>query len=64
MKRLLRFFRETSALTGFRSLPANKRSIVFYSEDTASWVHLGPVANALIDDLDRHVCCVTSDPNA
>ena len=63
MKGLLRLFRESKELTRFKSLEAAARAIVFYSEDAASWAHLGPIVDDLIDNLDRRVCYVTSDAN-
>jgi len=45
----------------FKRLPAEARSIVFYAEDAASWVHLGPVVEELVGELDRRVCYLTSN---
>jgi len=56
-----KLWREWRQAREFHALPAAQRAIVFYAEDKASWNHLGPVARALIDDLDREVCYLTSD---
>lgn len=46
----------------FRKLAAEDREIVFFAEDAASWVHLGPIVEALGGQLGRRVCYLSSDP--
>jgi hypothetical protein len=47
----------------FRSLPLEKRAIVFYSEGSHDWPHLEPLVNHLTQQLRKHICYVASDKN-
>ena len=42
------------------ALPRDQRSIVFYSEGPAYWVHLEPIIHHLVNDHDRPVCYLSS----
>ena len=42
------------------ALPRDQRSIVFYSEGPAYWVHLEPIIDHLVNHLDRPVCYLSS----
>ena len=55
--------REWKESARFGGLEEQLRSIVFYAEDPASWVYLGPVIEEIIGRLGRQVCYVTSDPD-
>jgi YidC/Oxa1 family membrane protein insertase len=57
IRRVAKEWREQSR---FKALPPEARSIVFYAEDAASWVHLGPIVEELVGGLDRRVCYLTS----
>ena len=56
-KRLLRERREHAR---FRTLPRDLRSIVFYSENEGYWQHLRPIIQHITDELQQHICYVTS----
>ena len=47
-----RFFRQWQEWRRFKGLAAEHRSIVVYSEDTASWAHLGAIVEALLSRFD------------
>jgi hypothetical protein len=49
------------SLLAFRSLPADKRAIVFYSEGRHDWPHLAPILEHLTTGLGRTVCYVASE---
>lgn len=49
--------------TRFEALPPEDRSIVFYSEDNASWVHFEPIIRELIETHRQKICYLTSSPN-
>ncbi len=53
-------FKQYANLKRYNSLPAEEKSIVFYSEDIASWVHFEGVVEALTKDKGQTVCYVTS----
>lgn len=55
--------REWKELSRFRSLDRSLRSIVFYAEDSGSWVHFEAIIGELIGRLGQPVCYVTSDRN-
>jgi YidC/Oxa1 family membrane protein insertase len=57
-------WQDWQACRRFHTLPARARNIVFYSETRADWHHLQPLIDALVDDLSRPVCHVTSEPSA
>ena len=58
----LGFLRERRAMKEFESLDSSFREIVFYSEGSGDWPHLGPVVEMLIADHDVDVSYLTSDP--
>ena len=47
----------------FLSLDPASRSIVFYAEDSASWVHWEAILRELTGPMGREVCYLTSDPS-
>jgi YidC/Oxa1 family membrane protein insertase len=47
----------------FGTLDKTFHDIVFYSEGSADWPHLGPVIESLVRDHDKKVTYLTSDPN-
>jgi YidC/Oxa1 family membrane protein insertase len=47
----------------FQLLPARDKSIVFYSEGPAYWVHLQPVIQSLTDDHGVTLCYLSSHPD-
>lgn len=51
-----------AAARRFHALPAAVRSIVFYAEDAASWVHFEPIVRELTGPMGREICYLTSDP--
>ena len=55
------FFAHWRALRAFNALPPTQRQLVFYAEDKASWTHLGPVVDHLVDHLGEAVCYLTSE---
>jgi YidC/Oxa1 family membrane protein insertase len=48
-------------LRAFRSLPIQKRAIVFYSEGKHDWPHLKPLVTHSIRELRQDICYVGSD---
>jgi YidC/Oxa1 family membrane protein insertase len=54
-------FRDWRGLRTFRSLPAHRRSIVFYSEGRHDWPHLAPLVSHLTRVLGKDVCYVASE---
>ena len=58
----LGFLRERRALKEFEALDPSFREIVFYSEGSGDWPHLGPVVEGLLLDHDRTVTYLSSDP--
>ncbi len=52
-----------AAARRFHALPAALRSIVFYAEDAASWVHFEPIVRELTGPMGREICYLTSDPH-
>lgn len=54
---------EWKELERFNSLDRADRAIVFYAEDSGSWVHFRPIIEELIGRLGRRVCYVTSSAN-
>ena len=48
-------------LKEFEALDASFRELVFYSEGSGDWPHLGPVVEALLRDHDRNVTYLSSD---
>lgn len=55
------FFEDWAAARRFQALPASARNIVFYAEDTASWVHFEPIVRELTGPMEREICYLTSD---
>jgi len=53
-------WRAMSGVSRFNALPSSERSIVFYAEDAASWVHLGPIVTSLVEHHRKPVCYLTS----
>ena len=49
----LGFLRERRALKEFEALDPSFRELVFYSEGSGDWPHIGPVVEALLRDHDR-----------
>lgn len=47
----------------FQALPQDKRKIVFYAEDNASYVHFQPVIEQLTNACRQQICYLTSSPN-
>ncbi len=60
---MIGYLRELREARRFRSLPAEWRSIVFYAEDAASWVHFEPILRHLTGPLERRVAYLTSSPS-
>jgi len=56
------FFESWHAMRRFRALPLEARSIVFYAETKADWVHFEPIIRELTGPHGRTVCYLTSDP--
>ena len=50
------------ALRRFRALPGEFHNLVFYSESSADWPHLGPVIERLLSAHGVAVSVLTSDP--
>jgi hypothetical protein len=48
-------------LLRFRSLPAEKRAIVIYSEGRHDWPHLAPLVHHLAGTLEKSICYVSSE---
>ncbi|MFQ5916307.1 MAG: CDP-glycerol glycerophosphotransferase family protein [Candidatus Binatia bacterium] len=44
----------------FNALASSARSIVFYAEDTTSWVHFEPIIQQLTGPMRREICYLTS----
>lgn len=61
MSRWGSFGRAWAGVRAFSALDSAARAVVFYGESAASWVHLGPVATALLDQHDQHICYLASD---
>ncbi len=57
------YLRELRAARRFRGLPAEWRSIVFYAENAASYVHFEPILRHLTGPLGRRVAYLTSSPS-
>lgn len=55
------FFEEWAASRRFQALPETARSIVFYAEDAAAWVHFEPIVRELTGPMEREICYLTSD---
>ncbi len=55
------FFTHWRAYRSFNALPQAQRRLVFYAEDKASWSHLGPIVDYLLDHLGETVCYLTSE---
>ena len=51
------------AMRRFQKLRPAERSIVFYSEGAAYWVHFEPIVDYLVDKLGRTICYVSSSPD-
>jgi len=45
----------------FNALPRAARSIVFYAESRADWVHFEPIIEQLTGPLERTICYLTSE---
>lgn len=58
----LAFLRERKAAKEFNALDRSFRRLVFYSEGSADWPHLGPVIETLLRDHDQKISYLTSDP--
>ncbi len=56
-KALFRAFKDSRR---FRQLEPEERRIVFYAENSHSWVHFAPIIEHLTGILERRVCYVTS----
>lgn len=56
-------FDDWRGLRAFRSLPIEKRAIVFYSEGPHDWPHLEPLVKHLVRDLQKDICYVASEKN-
>jgi hypothetical protein len=56
------FLYEWKAMREFNALDKSFREIVFYSEGSGDWPHLGPVIECLLRDHDQKVSYLTSDP--
>ena len=59
----LGFLKERRTVKEFESLDASFRELVFYSEGSGDWPHLGPVVESLLRDHDRSVTYLSSDPD-
>ena len=59
----LGFLKERRTVKEFESLDASFRELVFYSEGSGDWPHLGPVVESLLRDHDRTVTYLSSDPD-
>ena len=57
------YLRELRETLRFRALPEGARSIVFYAEDAASWVHFEPIVRHLTGPLGLEICYLTSSPD-
>jgi hypothetical protein len=57
----LGFFAERRAMKEFESLEPRFREIVFYSEGSGDWPHLGPVVECLLRDHDADVTYLSSE---
>lgn len=55
------FFAHWRALRAFNALSDKQRQLVFYAEDKASWSHLGPIVDYLVDVLEVSICYLTSE---
>ena len=60
MRKLQALKRAWQGMRAFTSLPPEQRSIVFYSENSGSWPHLGPIVNSLATDHNLPVTYLTS----
>lgn len=58
MTQLVREWRE---LRRFQRLREDEHLIVVYSEDGASWAHLGPIVEQLLVHFEGQICYVSSD---
>ena len=56
------FMRERSAVRAFEGQDPSFRDLVFYSESSGDWPHLGPVVSELLGSHDRPISYLTSDP--
>ena len=55
------FSNERKELEKFNKLSIDERSIVFYSEDTSSFVHFEQIIYELTEKMGQQICYVTSD---
>ncbi|MDA1101626.1 MAG: CDP-glycerol glycerophosphotransferase family protein [Proteobacteria bacterium] len=58
----LEILRQWADVWRFQLLPAREKSIVFYSEGPAYWVHLQPVIESLVEDHGITLCYLSSHP--
>lgn len=58
----LPFLRERAAMREFERQDPSFRELVFYSEGSADWPHLGPIIEVLLRAHGRKVSYLTSDP--
>jgi CDP-glycerol:poly(glycerophosphate) glycerophosphotransferase len=56
------FLSDRRAVSSFESQGGEFRDIVFYSEGAGDWPHLGPIVTQLLNDHDRKISYLTSDP--
>ncbi len=52
----------SSVLSRIQDACSKERTAVFFAEDAADWIHIGPIANRL-EELDHSIIRLTSDPN-
>ena len=59
-KNLRLLFQAWAGMKAFNSLDLEDKSVVFYSEDNASWVHFEPIIKELLETHRRKICYLTS----
>ncbi|MCA9401565.1 MAG: CDP-glycerol glycerophosphotransferase family protein [Candidatus Omnitrophica bacterium] len=63
MNKLTLFIRAFQDVLTFNALPQKERTIVFYSEDNASWLHFETIIEELTHTHKKQICYLTSSPN-
>jgi YidC/Oxa1 family membrane protein insertase len=58
-----RFLTERQAAQDFERQDASFRQVVFYSEGSGDWPHLGPIVEALLSGHEIPISYLTSDPS-
>ncbi|MZH03675.1 MAG: CDP-glycerol--glycerophosphate glycerophosphotransferase, partial [Nitrospinae bacterium] len=60
LKNLSLLFQAWKGMQAFNELNLEEKSVVFYSEDNASWVHFEPIIKELLEKHRQKICYLTS----